>query len=56
MTIRLDNLAAAYFAIIGLLESSFISADTRQHVEILRNKLEEEMASKPEKSDKAAAS
>jgi hypothetical protein len=39
-----DHIAAAYFAIVALLQSPIISPATRRQLEILRDKLEGEMA------------
>ena len=51
-----DQKAAAYFAIVSLLESRIISAATRRQLEIFREYLEKELADELNRSHKAAAS
>ena len=56
MTSQRDQKAAAYSAIIGLLESRIISPTTRQELERLRDEIEKEIVDELNKSKQAAAS
>jgi hypothetical protein len=55
MTANRDHIAAAYLAIVTLLQSKIISAATCGQVKTLRDMLEEEMAADLNKSRNAAA-
>jgi len=55
MTAGRDHIAAAYLAVVTLLESKIISVATRRQVKTLREMLEEEMAADANKSHKPAA-
>lgn len=56
MTAERDHIAEAYFAITALLQSKIISPPTRHRVKVLREILEEEIATEINKSRHGAAS
>lgn len=55
MTKERDQTAEAYFAVVGLLESAINSPINRRQLEILRDKLVEQMAVERNKSGDIAA-
>jgi hypothetical protein len=55
MTAGRDHIAAAYLAIVNLLQSKFTSDATRRQIKILRDMLEKEMAADLNKSRKPTA-
>jgi hypothetical protein len=55
MTKERDHTAEAYFAVVGLLESAIISPISRRQLEVLRDKLVEQMAVERNKGGDIAA-